>query len=104
KRELLLAGQVALDSEGKIVGKGDLRAQLIQVGKNIDACLSAAGATKANIFRTHTSVTNKDAFLKHADLWTQYLGPIRPVDAEVEEKLLKTPELLVEISAVALLR
>ena len=103
KRELLLAGQVALDKDGKVVGKGDLRAQLEQVGKNIDACLAAAGATKANIFRTHTTVTNKEAFLKHSDLWSQYLGPVRPVDAAVEEKPLKTPDLLVEIAAVALL-
>jgi enamine deaminase RidA (YjgF/YER057c/UK114 family) len=36
-------------------------------------------------------------------LWSQYLGPSRPVDAAVEEKPLKSPDLLVEISAVALL-
>ena len=94
---------MALDKEGKIVGKGDLRAQLEQVGKNIDACLTAAGGTKANIFRTHTTVTNKEAFLKHADLWSQYLGSHRPVDAAVEEKPQKSPDLLVEIAAVALL-
>jgi enamine deaminase RidA (YjgF/YER057c/UK114 family) len=103
KRELLLAGQAALDKEGKIIGKGDMRAQLEQVGKNIDACLAAAGATKANIFRTHTTVTSKEAFLKHADLWSQYLGPVRPVDAAVEEKPLNPPDLLVKIAAVALL-
>ena len=103
KRELIVGGQVAVDKAGQVVGKGDMRAQLEQVGKNIDACLAAAGATKADIFRTRTTVTNKDTFLKHADLWSRYLGPIRPVDAAVEEKPLKTPDLLVEIAAVALL-
>ena len=39
------AGQLARDAGGKIVGPGDMRAQLEQAFKNLDACLKAAGAT-----------------------------------------------------------
>ena len=33
------AGQLARDASGKIVGPGDMRAQLEQTFKNLDACL-----------------------------------------------------------------
>lgn len=42
---VFLAGQVANDPSGKMVGAGDLRAQTTQVFENIKAALAAAGAT-----------------------------------------------------------
>ena len=36
---VVVAGQVARDGAGNVVGKGDMRAQIEQVGKNVDACL-----------------------------------------------------------------
>jgi enamine deaminase RidA (YjgF/YER057c/UK114 family) len=100
KRELIVGKQVALDVEGQIVGKGDMRAQLEQAGKNVDACLKAAGASKTNIILTHTNVANKEAFLKNADLWAQYLGS-EPPASDVKTQKLANPDLLVEIQAVA---
>jgi|SRR5436190_6111254 len=38
-RRVLVGGQLALDKGGQLVGKSELRAQLDQVGKNIEACL-----------------------------------------------------------------
>src|SRR5207253_4957536 len=48
---VVVAGQVARDAAGDVVGKGDLRAQIEQVGKNIGACLDAGGATIKEIGR-----------------------------------------------------
>lgn len=42
---VFIAGQVANDKQGKLVGKDDLKAQAIQVFENLKAALSAAGAT-----------------------------------------------------------
>jgi enamine deaminase RidA (YjgF/YER057c/UK114 family) len=42
---VFIAGQVALDKEGKLVGKDDMRAQAVQVFENLKTALSAAGAT-----------------------------------------------------------
>ena len=103
KREVIVGRQVAIDADGKIVGKGDMRAQLEQAGKNLEACLKAAGASKANFLLTHTSVISKEAFLKHADIWARYLGSERPAGEIVEKKELASPDLLVEVQAVALL-
>jgi enamine deaminase RidA (YjgF/YER057c/UK114 family) len=103
KRELVVGSQVAVDSEGKVVGKGDMRAQIERVGKNIDACLKVVGANKSDIVLTHTYVANKEAFSKNADLWAQYLGSEPPASA-VETRPSANPDFLVEVRAVALLR
>ena len=42
---VFIAGQVAWDSKGEVVGKGDLRAQATQAYTNLKAALAAAGAT-----------------------------------------------------------
>ncbi len=46
---LFIAGQVALDVEGKLVGKGDSAAQTRQAMANIQAPLEAAGAIFDNV-------------------------------------------------------
>lgn len=100
KRNLIVGSQAALDSEGKIVGKGDMRAQIEQAAKNVDACLKAAGANKSDIIRTRTYVADKEKFSAHADMWMQYLGPKPPAGA-VEKRESENPDFLVEIQAVA---
>jgi len=42
---IFISGQLARDQQGNVVGKGDMRAQLRQVGENLKAALAAAGAT-----------------------------------------------------------
>jgi enamine deaminase RidA (YjgF/YER057c/UK114 family) len=44
---IFVAGQLARDAQGVCVGKGDMRAQIQQVGENIKTCLEAVGATLA---------------------------------------------------------
>ena len=62
------AGQLARDAAGKIVGSGDMRAQLEQTFKNLDACLKAAGATWADVVKTNTFVTDYEAFSQCRDV------------------------------------
>jgi enamine deaminase RidA (YjgF/YER057c/UK114 family) len=59
---VFVAGQLARDAKGNCVGKGDMRAQIQQVGENIKACLEAAGATLADIVKTNTYVTDYEEF------------------------------------------
>src|SRR5580658_1326417 len=44
---VFISGQVAVDKEGKLVGPGDLKAQIRQAASNLKAALTAAGATRA---------------------------------------------------------
>lgn len=46
---VFLAGQVALDADGALVGEGDLAAQVEQCYLNVATALDAAGATFADV-------------------------------------------------------
>src|SRR5260370_25849961 len=46
---LFIAGQVATDRDGKLVGADDFDAQSVQTFANIEAALRAAGAAFANV-------------------------------------------------------
>jgi 2-iminobutanoate/2-iminopropanoate deaminase len=67
-RLLVVGGQVPRDEAANVVGKGDMRAQIEQVGKNVGACLKAGGATVNDRIFTVSSVTAPADFEKYADL------------------------------------
>lgn len=98
---VVIAGQVARDEAGNIVGKGDLQAQIEQVGKNVGACLDAGAATVKDIVFTVNYVTQPAEFDKYADLRQRYFGPPSPKSATVPVPQLDTPDLLVQIEAFA---
>lgn len=100
-RQIFVAGQLARDLDGNCVGKGDMRAQIQQVGENIKRCLEAAGASLADIVKTNTYVTDYEEFAKHADMRMRYLGPATPTSTTVEVRRLAGPDFMVEIEAVA---
>ena len=56
-KTVYIAGQLARDAEGNIVGPGDMRAQLEQTFKNLDLCLKAAGATWEDVVKTNSRST-----------------------------------------------
>jgi enamine deaminase RidA (YjgF/YER057c/UK114 family) len=101
-RRLLVGAQVAADQDGNIVGRGDMKAQVEQASKNIQACLTAAGANVSDILLTRTYVTDPDAFNKSSDVFVRDLGPKSP-DSTVATvpKLSAGTDFLVEIEAVA---
>jgi enamine deaminase RidA (YjgF/YER057c/UK114 family) len=55
---IFISGQVAVDKEGKLVGPGDLKAQIRQVVSNLKAALAAAGASASDIVKTNTYIVN----------------------------------------------
>ena len=73
-RQIFVAGQTPRDRDGNCVGKGDMRAQIEQVGENIKAALEAAGATLADIVKTTTYVTDMDEYFKHQDMRMRYFA------------------------------
>jgi enamine deaminase RidA (YjgF/YER057c/UK114 family) len=100
-RRVIVGAQLALDKDGKVVGKGDMRVQIEQVGKNVEACLKAAGSTASDILVTRTQVADMAAFSKNADVWARYLGAEIPASTTVESSKLLGTDFLVEIEAVA---
>ena len=98
---IFVAGQLARDANGNLIGKGDMRAQIQQVGENIKTCLEAAGATLADIVKTNTYVTDYEEFAKHPDMRMRYFGPATPTSTTVQISRLADPDAMVEIEAIA---
>ncbi len=102
RRTVFVAGQLARDGQGNVVGKGDMRAQIRQVGENVKAALAAAGATLDDIVKTNTYVTDIEEYFKHVDVRMEYFGAL-PTSTTVEVRRLAHPDLLVEVEVVAAL-
>ena len=102
RRTIFIAGQLARDQQGNVVGKGDMRAQLRQVGENIKAALAAAGATLNDLVKTTTYVTDIDEFFNHVDVRMEYFGAL-PTSTTVEVRRLAHPDFLVEVEAIAVI-
>jgi 2-iminobutanoate/2-iminopropanoate deaminase len=102
KRMIFVAGQLARDKAGNVVGKGDMRAQIRQVGENIKTALAAAGATLGDIVKTNTYVTDMDEYFRHVDVRMEYFGPGMPTSTTVEVRRLAHPDFVVEIEVVAM--
>ena len=100
RKTIFVSGQLARDRQGGVVGKGDMRAQIRQVGENVKAALTAAGATLADIVKTNTYVTDIDEFFKHVDVRMEYFGAL-PTSTTVEVRRLAHPDLLVEVEVIA---
>jgi enamine deaminase RidA (YjgF/YER057c/UK114 family) len=101
---VVVGGQVARDEAGNVVGKGDLLAQIEQVGKNVGACLIGGGATVKDIIFTVSHVTQPVEFDKYADLRQRYFGPPSPKSTMVPVPQLANPDFLVQVEAFAKIR
>src|SRR4030088_208184 len=100
-KTISVAGQLARNLEGNIVGPGDMRAQMEQTFKNLDACLKTAGASWADVVKTNTFVTDFDEFQKCGDVRMRYFGVATPTSTTVGVTSLAGPDFMIEIEAVA---
>jgi enamine deaminase RidA (YjgF/YER057c/UK114 family) len=81
-----------------------MRAQIEQVGENVDACLKAGGATVNNIVFTVSRVTAPAELGKYADLLPRYFGPPSPESTTAAIPQLSDPDLLLEVQAIAAIK
>ena len=102
-RTVYVAGQIALDTKGQVVGKGDLRAQAVQVFENLKGCLAAAGATFKDVVKINTYVVNlsPESTGIVREVRSQYFAGHRPTSTLVGVQGLVIPDLLIEVEAVA---
>jgi len=100
-----IAGQVAFDADGRVVGPGDLRTQTEQVFKNLVRALAAAGARVEDLVKITVFVVN----YKPADsevireVRSRFLANPPPASTLVGVQSLVVPELMIEIEAIAVI-
>ncbi len=99
---LFIAGQIAIDVDGAIVGKGDVVAQAEQVFSNIEAILKGAGGSLADLVKVTVYVTDIAYMGQLSALRTKLFPKDGPASACVQVAALAEPDLLIEIDGVAI--
>jgi enamine deaminase RidA (YjgF/YER057c/UK114 family) len=104
-RTVYIAGQVALDSTGEVIGRGDFRAQAEQVFRNLGRALSSVGGTLEDVVKTTTYITDLGRAPDLRIVRTKHLNPAHPpANTLLVVSRLARADLLIEIEAVAVLR
>jgi 2-iminobutanoate/2-iminopropanoate deaminase len=98
---LWISGMLPTDADGNLVGKGDVVAQTEQVLRNIEAVLTAAGLTFAQVVRVTVYLRNVDDRPLINPVRRKYFGESRPASTLVEISRLALDDALIEIEAVA---
>jgi len=101
---IFVSGQVALNKQGDIVGKGDLRAQTTQVFENLKTALAAVGATFSDVVKVNTYVVNYKptdvAIIR--ELRSKYLPKDKPpASTLVGVQSLAREDFLIEVEVIA---
>ena len=69
-KTIYVGAQTPVDGSGKLVGKGDIAGQTVQVLNNVETCLRAAGAGPEHIVQ-----------------WNIYVVPDQPIQAAIEASM-----------------
>lgn len=103
KRQVICAGQTAVDSEGNPQHPGDMRAQIDLALSNLEAVLDGAGMGLKDVIKLTIYATDVDEALKNFDLLGMRFGPTgnAPPMSLVGVARLAIAPLMFEIEATA---
>ena len=99
-----IAGQVALDAQGRVVGEDDVAAQAEQAFQNLRTVVEACGGTMDDVVKINVYVTDpsyRSAIV--AARQRQFKEGQYPASTYVVVSALAVPQLLVEVEAVAMI-
>jgi 2-iminobutanoate/2-iminopropanoate deaminase len=101
-RTLYASGQIPLDpATGELV-QGDVTAQAERVMENVEAVLSAAGMTLANVVKTTVFLVDLGDFAKMNEVYGKRFGATPPARSTVQVAALpRGARIEVEVLAVA---
>lgn len=101
-RIVFVAGQVALDTSGNLIGKDNARAQIQQIFENLERAVTAAGGTFHDVIKLNSylvDLSHLGDFREVRDTYIDLKNP--PASTVVQVSALFRPEFLVEVEAVA---
>jgi enamine deaminase RidA (YjgF/YER057c/UK114 family) len=105
-RTVYLAGQTALDADGRIVGD-DVVSQFEQALSNLLAALSAAGGNGSDLATVTIYIVDMDDYIARAReigaVWRRLVGTDYPAMAGIGVSRLWDVEALVEVQGIAVI-
>ncbi len=102
-RQVICAGQTAVDARGNPQHPGDMRKQIALALDNLEAVLGGADMGLANIIRVGIFTTDVDEAMTHFDVLGARFGPVNcaPPMTLLGVTRLAIPGLMFEIEATA---
>jgi enamine deaminase RidA (YjgF/YER057c/UK114 family) len=95
-----VAGQVALNASGELVGRDDAAAQARQVLANLQHVIESAGGTIADVARTTVYLTRLEDRGPVGKVRQEFFPSPPPANTLLVVSSLAEPEFLVEIDAI----
>ena len=101
RRTAYIAGQVAFDSAGAVVGAGNFQAQAEQVFANLRRALVSVDASFDDVVKTTTFITDLKNLPALRETRARYFSATHPpANSLIPVVTLARPDLLIEIEAV----
>jgi enamine deaminase RidA (YjgF/YER057c/UK114 family) len=106
-RLLFLAGQDASDADGRIVGAGDVVAQMERALANLRTVVEAAGGRMTDIVKLNIFVRDRDDYVAHhkalGEVWRRFFGDYYPALALFQIAAFFQPDALIELEGMAVI-
>ena len=97
---MFVAGQLALDEDGKLVGEGDIKAQTKRVFENVSTVLGEAGLSLSDTVYVTVYIKDLAHYPDYAEAYQEAFAGHTPARATVQCELV-LPEALVEAQVIA---
>ena len=99
---VFIAGQVALDKSGSVVGKDDFKVQIQQVFENLKAAVEAAGGSFNDVVKLNSYFLDLSHLPDFREVRDEYINVKNPpASTAIQVPRLFRPEFLIEVEAVA---
>jgi 2-iminobutanoate/2-iminopropanoate deaminase len=98
---LYISGQVARDTDGNVIGTGDMRTQARQVFQNLRQVLQAAGGDLNDLMKITTYITKIEDFPAVAEVRSEVFQGELPASTLIVVKSLFHPDFLIEVEGMA---
>ena len=97
------AGQASVDEAGNFVGKGDPEVQAFVALRSLERRVQAEGGTMANVVKVTTYVTDRAYYGAAMRARQELFGDATPASTTVVVSGFGSPDILIEVDAVAVL-
>ena len=98
---LYIAGQIAQDVNGNLVGKGDFEAQVRQVFTNLKNIMAEAGSSLQHIVKMTTFLTHYSYIETYRSVRNEFFSEPFPPNTLLIIDSLALPDYMVEVEAIA---
>jgi enamine deaminase RidA (YjgF/YER057c/UK114 family) len=104
-KTVYVGGQDSIDDKQQIIGKGDLKAQVEQVLKNLEIALAAGGAKLEHVIKWNLYVVEGQSLQEGFAAFQSVAGelPKPPAISMVFVSGLANPDFLIEMDAIAII-